>query len=124
MTVVNKYTMNATVHPILVVILGVAIVILIAFFCIFMDACYFGDKNSAVILLVLILCTMIGVIVLAASLADKAVCTVYEVTLSDDYPASELLENYEIVEQRGEILVIRDKKQEKEDQNGELIPEN
>ena len=33
----------------------------------------------------------------------------YEVILDDNYPASELYKNYNIVEQRGEIWVIEDK---------------
>lgn len=33
----------------------------------------------------------------------------YEVILEDDYPVSELYESYEIIDQRGEIWVIKDK---------------
>lgn len=33
----------------------------------------------------------------------------YEVILTDDYSAKDLLNNYEIVEQHGDILVLKDK---------------
>ena len=36
----------------------------------------------------------------------------YEVILNDDYSAKELYEKYDVIEQRGEIWVIRDKETE------------
>ena len=35
--------------------------------------------------------------------------TRYEVSFDKDYPVSELIENYEIIEQRGSILVLEEK---------------
>lgn len=35
--------------------------------------------------------------------------TLYEVSFDKDYPVSELIENYEIVDQRGNILVVEEK---------------
>ena len=35
--------------------------------------------------------------------------TRYEVSFDDDYTVSELIENYEIVDQRGDILIVEEK---------------
>lgn len=35
--------------------------------------------------------------------------TQYEVSFDDNYPVSELIENYEIVDQRGDILIVEEK---------------
>lgn len=35
--------------------------------------------------------------------------TRYEVSFDKDYPVSELIENYEIIEQRGSILIVEEK---------------
>lgn len=33
----------------------------------------------------------------------------YEVSFDENYPVSELIENYEIIDQRGDILILEDK---------------
>lgn len=76
------------------------------------------NKKAGVILAVLCAVSLIILFKIVYNESEKPKVTTYEVILSDDYPASELLENYDLVEQRGEIWVIRDKKQDKEDQNG------
>lgn len=35
--------------------------------------------------------------------------TRYEVSFDENYPVSELIENYEIVDQRGDILIVKEK---------------
>lgn len=35
--------------------------------------------------------------------------TRYEVTFDKNYPVSELIENYEIIDQRGDILIVEEK---------------
>lgn len=35
--------------------------------------------------------------------------TRYEVSFDEDYPVSELIENYEIIDQRGDILIVEEK---------------
>lgn len=40
---------------------------------------------------------------------NRPLRTRYEVSFDKDYPVSELIENYEIIEQRGSILIVEEK---------------
>lgn len=40
---------------------------------------------------------------------NQSLRTRYEVSFDKDYPVSELIENYEIIEQRGSILIVEEK---------------
>lgn len=117
MTILNEYTEKVGAST-----AGQFAITLFAFLaCMFLLCCISAfkekDVENIVLALVLFMISAAIVIVLSYSICNRVTFTTYEVTLSDDYPASELLEKYEIVEQRGEILVIRDKSI-KEDQNG------
>ena len=72
------------------------------------------DKKAGVILAMLCAVSLIILFTIVYNVSEKPKVATYEVTLSDDYPATKLLEKYDLVEQRGEIWVIQEKKEESE----------
>lgn len=56
---------------------------------------------TAVLSIILMVCTIVQF--------KAPTRTRYEVSFDDDYPVSELIENYEIIDQRGDILIVEEK---------------
>ncbi len=57
--------------------------------------------------------TLLGLAVLLSVLLNaKVEKTRYEVSFDEDYPVSELIENYDIVGRRGDILILEDRVEE------------
>lgn len=67
----------------------------------------FQDKNWLCGLLISVLA--IWLIVCAIINLVRLPHTQYEVCFDKDYPVSELIENYEIIDQRGDILIVEEK---------------
>lgn len=116
MTILNSYVEKVELSGvsafIVVMSMAFAAIFLIASIQTFKDR----DKKAGIILAALCAVSLIVLFTIVNYEYDRPKVTTYEVILSDDYPATKLLEKYDLVEQRGEIFVIRDK--EKEDQNG------
>lgn len=87
---------------------GVAFVLfLLAFAAVIYAIFMFQDRKWPCGLLISVLA--IWLTVLAIKNVVRLPHTRYEVCFDKDYPVSELIENYEIVDQRGDILILEDK---------------
>lgn len=67
----------------------------------------FQDRNWICGLLISVLA--IWIIACAIINLVRLPHTRYEVCFDKDYPVSELIENYEIIDQRGDILIVEEK---------------
>ena len=70
------------------------------------------DSNVGVIFGLLFLICMVGALITSIWWEDNPTGRYkYEVILDDNYSATELYENYKVVEQRGKIWIIEDKEE-------------
>lgn len=108
MTILNTYADIATfgAEIVLFAILGVvAALIGILLLDYFDDA--FGDLSFAVWIIILVLGALLGGLTGAVILKEPT--TRYEVTLDDNYSANKFLNEYKLIERRGDILVVEEK---------------
>lgn len=101
MTILNSYRVTniSDVVLIIVIILIVSSVI----------SLIISDGYGAIFLLCFILIAgLVSILVLPKCIRDTKHYQ-YEIILEDNYPAKDLIDKYEIVEQRGDIWVVRDK---------------
>ena len=105
MTVLNETTeffVNGWVAPLIVIMMFLA--------ALFVDLYYTArDVTEKAWLFILFALICVGAIILTALVTPTVSKTYkyYDVTLDNTYPAKELLDEYEIVERRGEIFTIR-----------------
>lgn len=66
--------------------------------------------SAFIISFVLTIVCFVSTIYIVAADSTHEIYQKYECTIDDDYTVNKLLEKYDIVEQRGEIYVLRDKK--------------
>lgn len=89
-----------------------AVIAVISFVSMFMFLHEAGESGSGVCFIIGIICVALFIAGFVASVVDDNKPTGkyrYEILLDDSYPASKLNENYDVIEQRGEIFVIEDK---------------
>lgn len=101
MTILNSYRVTniSDVVLMIVVILIMSLVL----------SLIISEGNGAIFLLSFILIAgLVSILVLPKCIRDTKHYQ-YEVLLEDNYSAKDLIEKYEIVEQRGDIWVIKDK---------------
>lgn len=111
MTILNQYPMpytNAISMTMGVFFIAIAVVM------VFIAGATFDDEPGTVIAagLTFVLAVGIGTVFILGSKQESKSVTYYEVILEDDYPLKELLNQYELVEQRGEIYVIKEKEKD------------
>lgn len=113
MTILNSYVekveASGAVKFLIIMIIMFVAVFLVTSIQAFKDR----DKKAGIILAALCTVSLIILFTIVNYESDRPKVTTYEVTLSDEYPATELLEKYDLVEQRGEILVIQEKEDSK-----------
>ena len=83
------------------VYLMLAIAVICYAFCLFDDSRVFLGSVMAVLSIILVVLT-----ILKFNVPPQ---TRYEVSFDENYPVSELIENYEIIGQRGDILIVEEK---------------
>lgn len=109
-TVLNKIDIMKTPNLfIFVAILGVVFLFILTFI-----AANTNNSSLVCIDVFLLFCLFIFVLCLAGGVFDKYSYTKYEVTIDNSVKITEFLDTYEVVEQRGDIWVIKDKKVENE----------
>ena len=113
MTILNSYVEKVEPSGVAVLLIIMSMMFVAVFLVTSIQAFKDRDKKAGVILAVLCAVCLILLFTIVNYESDRPKVTTYEVILSDDYPASDLLEKYDLVEQRGEIWVIK----EKENQN-------
>lgn len=87
---------------------GAAFVLfLLAFAAVLYAIFMFQDRNWICGLIISALA--IWLVVFAIGNLVSSPRTRYEVSFDENYPVSELIENYEIVDQRGDILIVKEK---------------
>ena len=87
-------------------------VAIVCFICIFIFlncAMEYGSTACGILSLVCIILCFAGFITFVVDDDHPTGKYRYEILLDDLYPASKLNENYDVIEQRGEIFVIEDK---------------
>ena len=99
---------NLSFSSIFLLIIGIGMIVLGVF--IIPD----NDKNIIGVIIVLIILLSIGVGSLVSAFHTKPVykeVSQYEVLLDETVPFHEIYDKYDIIEQRGQIFVLRDKEQ-------------
>ena len=99
---------NLSFSSIFLLIIGIGMIVLGVF--IIPD----NDKNIIGVIVVLIILLSIGVGSLVSAFHTKPVykeVSQYEVLLDETVPFHEIYDKYDIIEQRGQIFVLRDKEQ-------------
>lgn len=101
MTILNSYRVTNISDVVLMMVVILIMSLMISFI--------ISEGNGAIFLLSFILVAgFVSILVLPKCIRDIKHYQ-YEVLLEDNYPAKDLIEKYEIVEQRGDIWVIKDK---------------
>ena len=72
--------------------------------------CADGYKSRVLICLALLIVSCVAEYCLIKKIKEPTEYNRYEVILDDDYPVKELYDNYRVIEQRGEIWVIEDRR--------------
>lgn len=121
-TILNTITENVSNTAVLVAILIFSIVeIIISFIAIIAVSNKFSEFNGFVIAFVItgiagILFVIVSILELNAPPQEPQ--TLYEVTISDEVSFKDFTSKYEIIEQRGEIYVVKERERnDKENQN-------
>lgn len=111
MTILNQYPMPYT--NVIAIIMG-TIFIVIGCMMLFMAGVMSEDdiKSSVGCIFGFVLAVGLGILFILGSKQENKDVTYYDVILEDDYPLKELLNSYELVEQRGEIYVIKNKEKD------------
>lgn len=101
MTILNSYRVTNISDVVLMMVVILIMSLVISFI--------ISEGNGAIFLLSFILVAgLVSILVLPKCIRDTKHYQ-YEVLLEDNYSAKDLIEKYEIVEQRGDIWVIKDK---------------
>lgn len=120
-TILNTYTENvSTINYVILLILSVFILIFSAIG-IYVVSEKFSDFNGYTLFYTIILALSAAVLIISIielKTPPKEPQTLYEVTVSDDVSFTEFMDKYIIIEQRGEIYIVKEHKQNnKENQN-------
>ena len=101
MTILNSYRVTNISDVVLMMVVILIMSLVISFI--------ISEGNGAIFLLSFILVAgLVSILVLPKCIRDTKHYQ-YEVLLEDNYSAKDLIEKYEIVEQRGDIWVVKDK---------------
>lgn len=121
-TILNTITENVSNTAILVVILIFSIVVIIlSFIAIIICSDKFSEFNGFVIAYIIM--GIFGILFVIVSILElntppQEPQTLYEVTISDEVSFKDFTSKYEIIEQRGEIYIVKERQtNSKENQN-------
>lgn len=108
MTILNTYSDIASfgAEIVLFAILGVVVALTGILLLDYFDKT-FGNLSFTVWIIILVLGASLGGMTGAVILKEPT--TQYEVTLDDNYPANKFLNEYKLIEQRGNIYVVEEK---------------
>lgn len=111
MTILNQYPMPYT--NVIAIIMGVTLIV-IGCLILFAAGVISEDdiKSSVGCIFMFVLAVGIGILFICGSKQENKDVTYYEVIMEDDYPLKELLDEYDMIEQRGEIYVIKEKEKD------------
>lgn len=96
--------------PIIIFVAVVALLIVVFITALFSEICENASMIYIVIFSVLLIIASIVEYNLVRISKEPTEYNRYEVILDDDYPVKELYDNYRVIEQRGEIWVIEDRR--------------
>lgn len=99
MEILNTVQVSGKGAAFVLFLLALAVVLYAIF--IFQDGNWICGLLISVLAIWIIVCAIINLVRLPH--------TRYEVCFDKDYPVSELIENYEIIDQRGDILIVEEK---------------
>lgn len=114
MEILNQYIETVSIsqgtgfNTVVFICLGVMLVASIVLFLSIKFCWMWSDFFDYLLYLMIIISFSVGLLFFTTNPVSKKVTT-YQVTLNDDYSYNQLIEEYDIIEQNGKILTIREK---------------
>lgn len=114
MEILNQYTETVSIiqragfNNIVFICLGAMLIAGILLFLSIKFYWMWAEFFDFLLLLIIVVAFSVGIVFFTTNPVSKKVTT-YQVTLNDDYSYNQLIEEYDVIEQNGKILTIREK---------------